>query len=370
MVVWYYNGYYTNNAPFSYIKDSPSFGPKGVLLVVDAHPEPYRSPGMIAAGYPNESANLASESLMRDAPFTLSPTVDFTYPGFSTPFKGQPAVKIFHDALGYYPGAEQVTPGPAYPATNLAWITKQWDASVVIPSRRDYALNAPGYIGTGTEAYRMNYYCSAFPESGRLSCESTPTGLGYAGGNGNPADVNGQYGWHIELLEESADHNWAKLRIWNSQYALDSTITPAQTYASTASTVTYTATFKNTGSAASFLACAAIDTGKLAYVAGSATGNPLELPACPTTGADLAADASKPVGALVWHLQGTIPGAISSFTYQVRPIQVGVATVSAAAISFPPNQTIYTSQTTQNLLIGQPVFLPFITNPAATSLRK
>ena len=42
------------------------------------------------------------------------------------------------------------------------------------------------------------------------------TGLGYNGGTGNPGEVNGQYGWHVQVIEEAADHTWAKVKIWNA----------------------------------------------------------------------------------------------------------------------------------------------------------
>ena len=57
---------------------------------------------------------------MRDAPFSLAPTVGFTmttvYSGVMS-FAGRPAVSVFNDALGYYPGAEFVA--RAAPASRL-----------------------------------------------------------------------------------------------------------------------------------------------------------------------------------------------------------------------------------------------------------
>ena len=56
LLVWYNNNFYTDNEIFNYLIDYPGFGPKGRMLVVDAHPEPYRDPYLVAYGYNNEAA--------------------------------------------------------------------------------------------------------------------------------------------------------------------------------------------------------------------------------------------------------------------------------------------------------------------------
>lgn len=48
--------------------------------------------------------------------------------------------------------------------------------------------------------------CDTFGLTGRVQ-----TG----GGSGNPSETGGQYGWNIEIIEQSP--TWAQLRIWNSQ---------------------------------------------------------------------------------------------------------------------------------------------------------
>jgi immune inhibitor A len=160
LLVWYNNNSHTDNEIFNYLTTYPGFGPKGRMLVVDSHPEPYREPGMVAAGYDNEGANVRHRSLMRDAPFTLQDTVAFTmtnshYPytstEFTTAFPGRPAVSEFDDGLSYYPGAEYASRGPSYSPPSYKWLTKQWDASVVLPSTNFYGIKAPGYIGTGAD---------------------------------------------------------------------------------------------------------------------------------------------------------------------------------------------------------------------------
>lgn len=372
MLVWYNNTLYSDNEIANYLTDYPSFGPKGMMLVVDSHSDPYRFPSKVGQ-FPNEGANLASRGLMRDAPFTLTDTVSFVYPdnGVPTTFPGMSAVKTFHDSLGYYPGSEKVVGGGSA-QTTPRWITKQWDASVVMPSTKTYSPKAPGYLPN--ELWRFGCTISTTPTPRTLCYAPGASGtLGVPGGNGNPADMEGQYGWHVELIEESPDHTWGKVRIWNSHYAMDSSILPAVPYAKVNDTVTYTAAFKNTGGVASFLACAAIDTTKVSYVPGSAQGSPLELPSCPIAGADMIADPSAPVGALVWKLDNVAHSTVNSFTYQVKAVNNGDAVTSASIISFPPSQTIYTSQTVKTVKIATvyiygPYFI--VPSPSAALLQK
>jgi immune inhibitor A len=150
LLVWYNNNFYTDNEIFHYLYDYPGFGPKGRMLVVDSHPEPYRDPDYVTS-YPNEGANIAHRGLMRDAPFTLQDTVPFTHTDPYRPgakqhsYPGRPAVSEFHDSMGYYPGAESTR--FAAHTKRPGWMTKQWDASVVVPSLEFYGIKAPGYTG-------------------------------------------------------------------------------------------------------------------------------------------------------------------------------------------------------------------------------
>jgi immune inhibitor A len=220
LLVWYNNNHYENNQLLDHMFDYPAVGAKGRLLLVDSHPDPYREAALEALGYNNESSNLTSRALMRDAPFTLADTVDFTmtssYLGtsYTAFFPGRPAVKEFNDAYGYNPGAEFVLGGPVG-QTTPRWMARQWDAGVVVPSLARYSVKAPTYTGD----LRFRFDCT-LNTLGQVQCFAGPGpngGLGYDGGNGNPGDVNGQYGWHVRLLQEGRDHTWAKVVVWNDR---------------------------------------------------------------------------------------------------------------------------------------------------------
>ncbi len=256
LTAWYNNNLYTDNEVAAYMQDFPGFGPKGQMLIIDSHPEPYRTPEMVAFGYNNEGGNTDSRASMRDATFTLSNTVGFTmttnYPytpalRFTHYYTGKSAVNTFNDSLGYYPGAEFVSRGPGYDPISMKWVTKQWDTSVVVPSQSFYGIKAPGYIGTGTAQEQFRYDCASTDE-GHLGCNwvNDGDGLGYDGGNGNPADYNGQYGWKVEVIEEAADHSWAKLRISNTGAPYAATATNSPFHAGGAN-LTYNVSLNNSG---------------------------------------------------------------------------------------------------------------------------
>lgn len=203
LLVWYNNNRYTDNEVSYYQNDFPGFGAKGRMLVVDAHPEPYRDPYWIAYGYTNEGANVSSRSLMRDAPFSLWNAVTFTMRwdyvhDTQVVFPGRPAVSVFDDSLGYYPGAEYVSRAPSNtPPVNI-WLTKQWDASVVLPGTLQYGINAPGY--TASQPFRFRSTRSGV---GYLSAFWFSTGLGYDGGSGNPGDYAAAHGVTVRILSQT-----------------------------------------------------------------------------------------------------------------------------------------------------------------------
>jgi immune inhibitor A len=218
LLVWYNNDFYADNEIWKYLFDPPSFGPKGKMLLVDSHADPYRDPARVAAGFPNEGANLDARGQMRDAPFSISGTNGFTIHPYmdgdfsvDTPFAGRLGVTVFSDALGYYPGAELVQTSPS--DATLRWITRQWDAGVVIPSTVPYGMKAPGLTAGST----LLYNCTASTSEGTLTCDrmGQSSTASADGGTGNPGDVDGHYGWNVEILEQS--DSGATLHIWNSR---------------------------------------------------------------------------------------------------------------------------------------------------------
>jgi uncharacterized repeat protein (TIGR01451 family) len=210
MLLWYRNTKYTENEVFNHLADSPAFGAKGACLVVDAHFEPFR---YTTSGYVNEVANIAPRIAMRDATFGLRDTLPFHIQerlrggNADEEFPSRPAATAFHDSLGYYPGVEYVQRGPG--DARIAWFTKQWDASAVIPAPADYGIAPPEYpvgqpIRFGGEA----------ASGGRSAWYWYPSGVGYGGTTGNPGENN--YGVHVKVVEEAADVSWGKVVVWNN----------------------------------------------------------------------------------------------------------------------------------------------------------
>lgn len=271
LTVWYENEFYGDNEVFNYLTDAPSFGPKGRMLIVDAHPEPYRDPGWMSLGYNNEAANLDHRGQMRDATFSLNPTVTFQYPSLVpgapgwNDFASRPAVSAFHDAFGYYPGAEYQPGGPVG-QTSKRWMTKQWDASTVMPSKTLYGVKAPGYNGKD----RFRYACS-MNAAGQVLCYSYASGLGVPGGSGNPGDVMGQYGWHVQIVDQTA--KTATIKVWNSLKEMSGEVmqTPSSDPLMLGSTVKVEVNTANIGSPVNGLQIAPLDEEE-AYVEGSAMG--------------------------------------------------------------------------------------------------
>ncbi len=232
LLVWYNNNLYSDTEIDDYVGDSPSYGPKGRMLVLDSHPDPYLNPYENQSVLGTESINLPTRGLIRDAPFTLQDTVDFSYTfpyeDYITPthFSGLPAVSTFADVMGYYPGFDNT-------GTLSYWGTVDWDASTVVPAKGDYGVAATaGYPGGGTIMYIDNdgwYFTANLP-----------------GGTGNPGDYNRQYGWQAELIEEATDHTWGKVRICNQQ-PIETEYEPVEIGSGGTHFFTYTLTLNNAG---------------------------------------------------------------------------------------------------------------------------
>jgi len=350
LLVWYNNNYYTDNEIFNYLFDDPGFGPKGRMLVIDSHFMPYKDPWIVNFGYDNEAANVTSRSLMRDAPFSLNKPVDFTmkppYVMEEANFAGRGVTSAFHDSMGYYPGAEFVSRGPGYSPPSYRWVTRDWDASAVVPATDFYGIRAPGY--TANEQFR--FACEPLlsgPNAGLLPCYwlGANTGLGYDGGTGNPGDLGVQYGWHVQVLEQT--DTMATLKIWNSMQEVNAALVPHQPVVAPGGLVGYNFNLnQNLGSALSLFACAPIDTSKAEYVAGSATGGAWPLASdCPavasaladgkTSLAQMAAAEGMTVRAIGWYQQVGTRGS-ARFSFRLLP-KAGVSAVNQSMQLFDLN---------------------------------
>lgn len=230
LLIWYNNDRYGANEIRDTIAagEGPSLGPKGMLLLVDSHFEPWRDPDFpeyeLLMGW--EEANLWGRTQMRDAAFSLNDTVPFTNTYFE-PFPpgnypSRPAVPAFHDSLGYYPGLE-ATPY----AYDLYSATVDWDASVVIPAPQDYGVAPPNYDGVDP-AYLLDeegippyWQTGSWPRWNQFN-----QGWQWFGGTGNPGEHN--YGVHVKILEQAPDMSWARIRVWHDTdtFVGDMTVTP------------------------------------------------------------------------------------------------------------------------------------------------
>ena len=283
LVMWYNNNAYTDNEVYHYLEDGPSFGPKGRMLVIDSHPDPYRDPNN---PYPNAIANVPSRSQMRDATFTLQDTVDFTMTAgtgvvSTTHFAGRPAVSEFNDALGYYPGLERTLRGPV-PCTTSQWYDKMWDASAVVPAKDLYSTKATGGLFTNA-GIRMRGYAN--PAG---LCQASWYGFWYAPfaddyNTGNPGDYNRQYGWHVQLVEEGPDHTWATVRIWNVP-TYRAAVAPTKIYQPGEQLVDYTVEMRNEGAIAQTRVVTVTLDPALTFVSYSLTGGKFATPAQPVNG--------------------------------------------------------------------------------------
>ena len=339
VLVWYNNNNYTDNEVFSYLNEFPGYGPKGRMLVVDANPEPYRSPTMIAAGYNNEGGNASHRGQMRDATFGLNQGADFTWTNawayITTPtteaFSGRPAQTFFDDSLGYYPGAEYISRGPGYVPPSYRWVTKHWDASATVPATGFYGIKAPGYVGQGADQQEFRYDCAS-NSTGRLGCYwyGAGTGLGYDGGTGNPGDYGLQYGWHMEVIAQN--ETTASVRIWNTndlnQFSVDKA-TAVQN-----EEVTYTYAFKPSPiDDMDVFTCTDLDTAKVQYVSGQDV-TALPVPCANVTvmslqGASLAAAVDPSDVVAVAYFNKLDQGETAGFSYTVK-VLAGSTTIDQA----------------------------------------
>ncbi len=343
LLVWLNNNHYADNEISRTLRDYPSFGPKGKLLVVDAHPQPYRDPGVVAAGFSNEGANLPARGQMRDAPFSLKDSAPFKYPSAMpgstewVSYAERPAVSAFHDSFGYYPGAEFVNRGPGHSQTLPRWITRQWDASAVLPATAGYGMRAPMMRYDSPLLYRCRPNLAG-PAAGLLDCYAYQFGLGYEGGTGNPGDALAQYGWHVEILDQTDEV--ATVRVWNARKAFTGSVTQTSNTqpAIKGSAVKADVQATNIGSPATALFIAPLDDEE-EYVAGSAYGG-----AFPVT----AAQASQMAG--VATAAGLSPDAEANKVVAVAATST-LATGGAARFGFSTRITADRGEITRSVAV-------------------
>jgi hypothetical protein len=337
----------------------PSIGPKGAMLVFDSHPDPYRDPELIYSdGLSNEYANVTNRGMVRDAAFNrdlMTPDFDMQPPYVvtDTMFTGRPGEHAWHDALGYYPGLELTKISST--STNRYWITRDWDASTVMPATSSYGIKAPadypaGYTAFPDPLWGYNnswYYLSAI-------IGPVPTS------SGNPGEGDAQYGWHVEVLDEAADMTSATVRVWNSMYAVDAKLMSPST-AKTGEYVDYTLHVKNAGSNNSFLACVPLDNEVVSYVEGSASHAPLFLESCPESASTALAQATAAnPAALAWLLPNMTSGAEENITFQLMAVDGGQS-YDGDVMIFDANGELYASKITGTLEIPmRTLYLPIV----------
>lgn len=225
LLVWYYNTRFSDNEIADYLTAAPSFGPKGKMLVVDAHPEPYRDPYWLAQGVDCEPGNVFGRCQMRDAPFSLSDTVPFSlsppYVQAQCSFTGRLAIPLFSDTFGYYPGLERAAlPG----GDTNRWMTAQWDASTVIPCAADYPIKASGYPAGSNFVYHVQDIATSGTNRYMIYTTNVVEGGVTGCGAGDPGAATVPYGWNVRILSQSPTQGL--VRIWKGSPFIFQSIRP------------------------------------------------------------------------------------------------------------------------------------------------
>lgn len=204
LLTWYVNELYTDNEAPDYLADYPSYGAKGMAMLVDAHPSVFFYTNAFE-GYPctNALAYYNNSFLSRDIAFGLRDTFPFA-DGINGGLAGRP---FFTDCRNYGAGVEYSYLNPASVPPQFEWSARSFDGSVVTPSKNAYGCRAPG-MPAQSEIHRV------WLDRGRYNHEFEFVSL--PGGAGNPLDVGGEYGWNFEVIEDKGTS--AVVRIWNSHY--------------------------------------------------------------------------------------------------------------------------------------------------------
>nr|WP_311132601.1 immune inhibitor A domain-containing protein [Nonomuraea gerenzanensis] len=184
LLVWYRDSTYINNNIADTLRQPPSLGPKGSLLVVDSHFEPLRRTGAAAEKDPTLQKNLQGRVQTSNAAFGFGKTYPFKecleaadepYSEYCTDFPAQKGVSTFTDAKTWYPGLEVIDGGLYY---------RDADASVVVPSKGDQTYTTRVVHQDGTPATELYGQVAA----------------GSVLGTGNPGDEGKALGVQFKLV--------------------------------------------------------------------------------------------------------------------------------------------------------------------------
>lgn len=156
LLVWLRDAEYQNNGVRFNVDAPPSHGPKGSLLLVDAHVDPLRWSGEAGAHYTsprNPLKNLENRAQSSNAAFGAEPTVPFrachSLGKWCQEFAALPGVAEFSDARGWTAGVEYVGGRP---------VDRFRDGGTVVPARAPYSTRVVRADGTpDTEHHGVPY---------------------------------------------------------------------------------------------------------------------------------------------------------------------------------------------------------------------
>ncbi|MDI2128883.1 immune inhibitor A domain-containing protein [Yinghuangia seranimata] len=137
LLVWLRDAEYQNNGVRFNLDAPPSHGPKGQVLLVDAHVDPLRWSGEAGAHYPpsgrNPFRNLENRAQSSNAAFGAAPTLPFrachSQGAWCQEFPALPGVPEFTDARGWAAGAQYLDGRP---------VDRFKDGGTVVPAREPY----------------------------------------------------------------------------------------------------------------------------------------------------------------------------------------------------------------------------------------
>ncbi|GAA4963674.1 hypothetical protein GCM10023205_29500 [Yinghuangia aomiensis] len=152
LLVWLRDAEYQNNGVRFGLDNPPSHGPKGQVLLVDAHFDPLRWSGEAGAHYPpsvrNPFKNLENRAQSSNAAFAPAATLPFTAchsaGTWCQDFPALPGIPEFTDARGWAAGAEYSGDTP---------LERFRDGSTVVPARGPYSTRVVLPDGTPDTAH-------------------------------------------------------------------------------------------------------------------------------------------------------------------------------------------------------------------------